>query len=134
MDERKKKAGARGRWIGALVDGLYENAGGFVVGRYLRIAAALPLGIAVVMLAVAWHTGPQAHLDAARYASYTARAQGTLVESWIALDFDPDDVGDSDFWQRPARALPCMTTPCASRVTAYGTVWPNAASASQSTP
>ncbi|MBA8887210.1 hypothetical protein FHW12_001424 [Dokdonella fugitiva] len=116
MDERKKKAGARGRWIGALVDGLYENAGGIVVGRYLRIAAALPLGIAVVMLAVAWHTGPQAHLDAARYASYTARAQGTLVESWIALDFDPDDVGDSDFWQRPARALPCM-------VVAYAGDW-----------
>jgi hypothetical protein len=107
MGEPSKAGSAWRRWTGLLIDQLYENAGDIAFGRFARLVAAVPLGVAVVMLAVAWRTGPQAHLDAARYASYTARSQGTIAESWIALDFDPGDVGDSDFWQRPARALPC---------------------------
>ncbi|HEU4663744.1 MAG TPA: hypothetical protein VFS55_06920 [Dokdonella sp.] len=106
MAERPQRLSAR--WLGALVDGLYGNAGDLVFGRFTRLIAAFPLAIAIVMLAVAWRTGPQAHLDAKRYASFTARAQGAIAASWIALDFDPDDVGDSDTWQRTAHAVPCL--------------------------
>jgi hypothetical protein len=83
------------------------NAIGLAVGPIIRLIAVVYLGASIVFLTVAWQNGPQRTLDAMRYASYTASAQGRIVESWLALDFDPASLGAGSHWRGAAKASPC---------------------------
>jgi hypothetical protein len=83
------------------------KAAGLTIGWGIRLYAALFLGAAAVFLTVGWKSGPQRVLDAREYASFTATAQGRIVESWLAIEFDPARVGPGGFWRGSARATPC---------------------------
>lgn len=114
-DVEQKRAERRARAHGVL-PAPAATAGSFLLGNGLRLvfgrltgfAAALQLGFAVVTLTIAWQLGLQPAIDGARYAHYTAHAQGTVGASWIALEFDPAEVGDSPYWKLHAHATPCM--------------------------
>lgn len=80
---------------------------GLTIGWAVRLYAAIFLGAAAVFLTVAWKSGPQRVLDAREYAAFTATAQGRIVESWLAIEFDPARVGPAGFWRASARATPC---------------------------
>jgi hypothetical protein len=87
---------------------LFGQVVGYALSPLVRLFAAPLLLAGTVLLTVAWVQGPQAWIEAARLRHYTVRLDGTLAESWIALDFDPADIGDSLYWQRAAKAHPCM--------------------------
>lgn len=93
---------------GALRTVLLGQAAGFAVSPLIRLYAAPLLLAGTVLLTVAWLHGPQAWREAAQLRGYTARIDGTIAESWVALDFDPDDLGDSLYWPRVAHVQPCM--------------------------
>jgi hypothetical protein len=65
------------------------------------------LGFAALLLTIAWQTGVQPAIDAAHYGRFTARSQGTIAESWIALDVDT--ASEAPFWRLRAQGTPCMT-------------------------
>lgn len=87
---------------------LFGQAVGFALSPLVRLYAAPFLLAGTVLLTVGWLHGPQAWLEASRLKAYTQRLDGTLAESWIALDIDVDHVGDSGYWLRDAHARPCM--------------------------
>ncbi len=80
---------------------------GLTIGWGVRLYAAIFLGAAAVFLTLAWKSGPQRVIDAREYASFTATAPGRIVESWLAIEFDPARVGAAGFWRGSARATPC---------------------------
>lgn len=80
---------------------------GLTLGRGMRLYAAFFLGIGAIFLDAGWEIGPRRLLDAQQFSAYTARAQGRIVESWVALEFDPAQVGPAGFWRASARASPC---------------------------
>ena len=86
---------------------LIGNAIGFAVGPVFRLIAVVFLGAAIVFLTVAWQNGPQRTIDAAHYSAFTARAQGRIVESWLAVEFDPASMGTHTHWRGFAKASPC---------------------------
>lgn len=83
------------------------NLLGTVAGSFLRPIIALMLGFASVFLALAWQEGPQVALDAAHYSKFSARADGRIVDSWLALEFDPAQLGAHRNWRAFAQAQPC---------------------------
>ena len=93
----------RNRWYGFLL----QQAAGYAVSPLIRFAAALPLGLAIVLLSAGWLVAPQRLVDAHRFRTYTAGAQGHIVDSWLALEFDPVAQGDRGNWAGPARATHC---------------------------
>ena len=113
-DVEQKRAERRARAHGVAAAPA-ATAGSFLLGNALRLvfgrltgfAAALQLGFAVVTLTIAWQLGAQPAIDAARYAHYTAQSQGTVSASWIALEFDPAEVGNSPYWKLHAHGTPC---------------------------
>ena len=96
-------APARNRWFGLLV----QQAAGYAVSPLLRFAAAFPLGLAIVLLSAGWLVGPLRFVDAWRFRTYTASADGRIVDSWLAIEFDPVAQGDRGNWAGPARATHC---------------------------
>lgn len=60
-----------------------------------------------IFLAIAWQIGPQPMMDAARYKTFTAHADGRIVESWLAMEFDPADMGKKRRWFAFAKVAPC---------------------------
>src|SRR4051794_32324525 len=92
------------RWTGTLLGPLVGTA----LGPFIRLFAAGFLGVAAVLLTLAWQTGPQHLIDAARYAPLTARQTGKVVESWLALEWDPAEMGESLRWRAFAKASPCV--------------------------
>jgi hypothetical protein len=89
----------RGFLLGQLV--------GTVFGPFIRLIAAVLLGAAAVFLVGAWQSGPQQAVDAARYAKYTKQVQGTIVESWVALELDTTDIPVDENWPASSLAAPC---------------------------
>jgi hypothetical protein len=77
------------------------------VGPLLRLYAALFLGAGAIFLTLGWKTGPQRVLDAWEFSTFTARAEGRIVQSWIAVEFDPARVGAAGRWRASARASAC---------------------------
>ena len=106
-DGERESARRSGFWPGVRA-ALFGQAVGFALSPLVRVYAAPLLLVGTVLLTMAWIHGPQAWIEAARMRDYTVRLDGTLAESWIALDFDPADVGDSLYWQRTAKVRPCM--------------------------
>jgi hypothetical protein len=90
-------------WRGFLIG----NALGAIFGPFVRLIAALFLGAAILFLSFAWQSGPQRTIDAAHYATFTGRASGHIVESWLALEFDPGAMGTGTHWRGAAKASPC---------------------------
>ena len=95
-----------------MVSGLREWLLGQLAGRavapILRVLSAFMLLFGGIFLGVAWLCGPQHLLDAYRYAPYTAQMQGRIVDSWLALEFDPAVLPkDALRWQPYARIQAC---------------------------
>ncbi|HEU4663727.1 MAG TPA: hypothetical protein VFS55_06835 [Dokdonella sp.] len=92
------------------------NAVGLAVSPFIRFVAAFPLGFAIVLLSTGWLVGPARLLDAWRFRTYTASANGRIVDSWLAIDFDAAAQADHGNWAGPARATHCA-------VVAYDGEW-----------
>ena len=69
--------------------------------------AAFWLGAAGMFLSFAWSAGPQRVIDARHYATFTGRVSGTIVESWLAVELNPGEVPNPEFWRASAFASPC---------------------------
>lgn len=91
--------GLRGLVLGQVI--------GATFGRFLKLIAAIVLGAAGVFLTVAWQTGPERMVNAARDRKLTARADGRIVESWLAVELDPKAMGRKTRWRAFAKASPC---------------------------
>lgn len=106
--------GARENWIRTLLLG---TAAGFLTTPLIGIVAGFLLLFGGIFLAVSWQVGVQPLIDAQHYASFTGRATGRIVESWVALDFDPATVRKQDtYWEPSAKISPCA-------VVEYGNDW-----------
>lgn len=81
---------------------------GAALGRFTAFYGAIFVGIGGVILSFAWHEGPQKYLDARKFATLTARAQAQIVESWVAIELDPSQMGNSRNWHAFAKASPCI--------------------------
>jgi len=89
---------------------------GAIVGRFAAFYGAIWLGIGGVVLSVAWHAGPQKALDQRKFDTLSARAPARIVESWLAVEFDPTQMGTAPHWRPFAKAAPCV-------VVEYDTAW-----------
>ena len=93
---------------GGLRETLLETLGGLLAAPLIGVLAGFLLLFGGIFLAVAWMTGPQAYVDSLRYAVYTAHVSGRIVDSWMALDFDPADVPAGKVrWQPYAKISSC---------------------------
>ena len=80
---------------------------GTLLGPFVRLIAAFLLGAGGIFLIMAWQAAPQKAVDAARYAKYTQQVQGTIVESWVALEVDTAGIRLEENWRASSRATPC---------------------------
>jgi hypothetical protein len=81
---------------------------GTVFGPFIKLIAALIIGVAGVFLTVAWQLAPQKAIDAAHYAKFTAPLTGKIIESWVAVELNPADMREHILrWQSRAKAAPC---------------------------
>lgn len=81
---------------------------GTVMGRFYALYAAFFLGVGGLMLAVGWQAGPHKYLEGREIAALSVRVPARIVESWVALEFDPRQMGDYTNWQAFALASPCI--------------------------
>jgi len=91
------------RWRGFILSRLIGTAVSPITGLF----ASIPIAFGSLFLIVGWRAGPQRLIDAARLRPYTARTEGRLVESWLALDFDPAAMGKYRLWRPQAKATQC---------------------------
>jgi hypothetical protein len=70
----------------------------FLVSPLIGMIAGFLLLFGGIFLDTAWLVGPQPLIDARRYAAFTGKATGRIVESWAALEFDPADLGQKRRW------------------------------------
>lgn len=75
---------------------------------FLGMIAAFLLMVGGILLAVAWQVGPAPMIDSARYKTFTAQTKGRIVESWLAMEFDPADMGTYRRWFGFAKVSPCV--------------------------
>jgi len=79
-----------------------------VFGRLFRLPAVFLIAISGILLILAWQSAPQRLLEARQYAGHTATAEGRIVESWVALNWRPDDMASDHLrWYAYASAEPC---------------------------
>ena len=94
-----------------------QAVGQFAAAPVIGMLAGFLLLFGGIFLAVAWTAGPQPLIESYRYAPFTAQAQGRIVESWIALDFDPDNLPKGKTrWQPYSKIAACV-------VVEYGGDW-----------
>lgn len=95
--------------IGNLRDTILHSLAGVVAAPLIGVLAGFLLLFGGIFLAVVWTVGPQPLIDAQHYAPFTARAEGRIVESWTALEFDPAQLPkDKLYWQPWSKISPCM--------------------------
>jgi hypothetical protein len=88
-----------------------------IAAPFIGVIAGFLLLFGGIFLAVAWQVGPQPLIDSAHYAGFTGKASGRIVESWVALDFDPHNMRKTAvYWQPSARISACA-------VVEYGGDW-----------
>ncbi len=68
---------------------------------------------------IGWKIGPQRSIDAARMRKLTVRTEGRIVESWLALEWNPEPTGVYHYWRPLAKSSMCM-------VVEYDAGWNNA--------
>jgi hypothetical protein len=95
-----------------LVDNLRATIGQglatFASAPLIGLIAGFMLLFGGIFLAVAWMVGPKPLLDSRQYAPFTAHANGRIVESWIALEFDPALLPEGKLhWQPWSKVTPC---------------------------
>lgn len=76
-------------------------------GKFTRFYGALMLGFAGFVLSFAWTMGPQQMIDAHKFAKLTARADGRIVDRWLALEWKERDATRAPDWRNVAQAVPC---------------------------
>jgi len=81
---------------------------GFFMGRYHGLYAVVMIGAASLALTVAWQQGPSRFAIAREFSRLTLRVPGRLVDSWIAVDFDPGEMQEGWRWRGAAKARPCV--------------------------
>ena len=90
---------------------------GFLIGTLGQLAAAPIIGLLAgflllvggIFLAVAWQAGPRALIDASHYSTFTVKADGRIVESWTAIEFDPSVLPPGKLnWQPYSKISPCV--------------------------
>lgn len=86
-----------------------QTAGQFAAAPLIGLMAGFFLLFGGVFLAVAWTAGPQPLIDSFHYAPYTAQVTGRIVDSWVAIDFDPSVLrkGRTN-WQPYSKISPCV--------------------------
>lgn len=95
--------------LGGLRVMLLETAGQFAAAPLIGLIAGFLLLFGGVFLAIAWSTGPQPLIDSFQYAPFTAQASGRIVESWVAIEFDPAEVPPGKlYWQAVSKVSPCV--------------------------
>lgn len=95
--------------FGSLRALLIETAGQFTAAPIIGLIAGFFLLFGGIFFAIAWSTGPQPLIDSFRYAPFTAQAGGRIVESWVAVEFDPGDVPQGKlYWQPVSKVSPCV--------------------------
>jgi len=88
---------------------LLTTMGQFLAAPLIGMVAGFLLLFGGIFLAVAWMAGPQPLIESYRYAPFTAQVSGRIVESWTALDFDPDDLPEGKLrWQPYSKIAPCV--------------------------
>lgn len=93
------------------------NLAGFLAAPLIGLFSGFLLLFGGIFLAVAWIAGPKPLLDSYRYAPFTARAEGRIVEAWTALEFDPAVMPKNKlYWQPWSKISPCM-------IVEYGGDW-----------
>jgi hypothetical protein len=94
-----------------------QQLAGVVAAPVVGIFSGFLLLFGGVFLGVAWLCGPQQLLDSHNYRPFTAHASGRIVESWVALEFDPTALPTGKlYWQPYAKIQPCA-------VVAYAGDW-----------
>lgn len=84
-----------------------DFAVGRVLGPLAMLQAAAYIGIAGFVLVMAWQNGPQRLIDAGNAAQFTVHKDARIVDSWVALEFDPGDMGKNTNWRAFAKVTPC---------------------------
>jgi len=80
-----------------------------LIGPIIGMVGGFMLLFGGIFLAIAWSAGPQPWLDSRRYAPVTAHVDGRIVESWSAIEFDPQDLPrDKLNWQPYSKISPCV--------------------------
>lgn len=94
---------------GGLRATLLMTMGGLLAAPVIGMLAGFLLLFGGIFLAVAWTAGPQPLIDSWYYAPFTAQVSGRIVESWTALDFDPDDLPKGKLrWQPYSKIASCV--------------------------
>lgn len=88
---------------------LTDSLGNWVLAPVIGLIAGALLLFGGLFLGLAWQFGVQPIVDAHRYAPYTASAQGRIVESWAAIEFDPAELPrDKLYWQAVSHVSRCV--------------------------
>jgi hypothetical protein len=85
-------------------------------GRVYTLLAAALLAFSSIFLMIAWYYGPEAWVRAHEYKKLTSHVDATIVDSWLALEFDAKEVTNPEFWRASTQASPCV-------VAEYGGDW-----------
>ena len=83
------------------------QAASMAMRPFLVMIAGFMLLFGGIFLAVAWQVGPEPMIDAAQYKTFTVHTNGRIVESWLAMEFDPADMGQKRRWFAFAKVAPC---------------------------
>ncbi len=100
---RKGGSSAAGGLLGAIRGELV----GWALSPVRGFVLSIPLFFACLFLVIGWRIGPQRLIDAARLRKLTAHVDGRIVESWLALDFNPADMHKHRLWRPFARESLC---------------------------
>lgn len=60
------------------------------------------------MLAIAWQLGPHRYLESRAFDTLTERVPARIVDRWLAIEFDPVEMGRYPNWRASTLASPCM--------------------------
>jgi hypothetical protein len=78
-----------------------------VSGRTYTLLAVIGVAFASIWLLVGWQFGPKVLVDRQQYRSYTGRVDARVVDRWLAVEFDPQFVRNSQLWRGEANASAC---------------------------
>jgi hypothetical protein len=88
---------------------LLEALFGRALGRVMAPIAVLWLGIAAIILMIAWNSWPRQQLEDFHFQRLTETIDGRVVESWLAVEIEFDDeIGDHPGWRPFSTATPCL--------------------------
>ena len=79
-----------------------------VSGRTYTLLAVIGIAFASVWLMAGWQFGPKVIVDRQQYRGYTGRVDARVVDRWLAVEFDPQFVRNSQRWRGEANASACV--------------------------